>query len=48
MMIEFDNSDDYEGGSVDSSHLSSDYFWTVDKALVVLRFEAELRTGKDY
>ena len=47
MGMAFEYDDDYEGGSVDFSHIDSN-FWTVDKALVVLRYEAELRTGKEY
>ena len=38
--------DEYEGGSVDSSQYKD--IWTVEKALQVLRFEAKLRTGKEY
>jgi hypothetical protein len=50
MAWEYDNDDDYEGGSVEKSDRSfvKSEFWTVEKALVVLRYEAELRTGKEY
>ena len=49
-MAPFEYGDDYEGGSVEKSDRSlvKSEFWTVEKALVVLRYEAELRTGKEY
>lgn len=48
MAWEYD--DDYEGGSIEKSDHSfeNNNLWTVEQALVVLRYEAELRTGKEY
>jgi len=48
MGLEYD--DDYEGGSIEKSDHSfnNNNYWTVEQALVVLRYEAELRTGKEY
>jgi len=50
MGMAWEYEDDYEGGSIERSDhsLENNYHWTVEQALVVLRYEAELRTGKEY